>query len=178
MWTFFCLVLVFFLSFLVLQSSSSGREGCFTLIVVLLPCSCLLLAVLWVGLKYVGMTFLCHTHLLVNAMEFGYLFQRQAAKAPTSPWKYTLHAQIQRGGGGLWVQNPLPRALKNHKAVWFLSNTCPDPMKNHHKATKRAFHVGPPSTRQRNAYWRFAGRPMMARFYWYLDPLVPNQLKI
>ena len=121
MWTFFCLVLVFFLSFLVLQSSSSGREGCFTLIVVLLPCSCLLLAVLWVGLKYVGMTFLCHTHLLVNAMEFGYLFQRQAAKAPTSPWKYTLHAQIQRGGGGCGSKTPFPGPWKITKLYGFLA---------------------------------------------------------
>ena len=121
-----------------------------------------------------AVTFLGHTHLLVNAMEFGYLFQRQAAKAPTSPWKYIVHARIQNwGGGGQWVRIP----PKDHKAIRFLINTGPDPMKNH-KATKPAYHVWPSSTRQRNAVWRFAGGPMMARFYWYLDPLFPNQLKI
>ena len=40
--------------------------------------------------------------------------------------------------------------LKNHKNIGFLSNTGPDPLKNH-KATKPAFNVGPPSARQRNA---------------------------
>ena len=25
--------------------------------------------------------------------------------------------------------------------------------------------------------WRFAGVPMMARFYWYLDPPSPHKLK-
>ena len=89
-----------FVSYLVLHSSNSGRVGCFTIIVALLPCSYLSFAVLWVGLKYMGMTFLGHTHLLVYTMEFGYLFQRQAVNSPTSPWKYTLHARIQRGGGG------------------------------------------------------------------------------
>ena len=58
----------------------------------------LLLAVGWSELLV--MTFLGHTHLLVNAMEFGYLYQRQSAKAPTSPWKYTVHARVQRGKGG------------------------------------------------------------------------------
>ena len=46
----------------------------------------------------------------------------------------------RRGGGG----------QGNHKNIGFLSNTGPDPLKNH-KATKPAFNVGPSSTRQRNA---------------------------
>ena len=33
--------------------------------------------------------------------------------------------------------------------IGFLSNTCPDPLKNHN-ATKRAFNIGPSSARQRN----------------------------
>ena len=46
--------------------------------------------------------------------------------------------------GGQGVQIP----LKNNKNIGFLSNTGPDPLKNH-KATKAAFNVGPSSTRQR-----------------------------
>ena len=51
-----------------------------------------------------------------------------------------LHARIQRGVGG-GVPDP-PPPLKNHKIIGFLSNTCPDLLKNH-KATKPAFNVGP-----------------------------------
>ena len=42
------------------------------------------------------------------------------------------------GGGG---------GLKNHKNIGFLSNTGPDPLKNH-KATKPAFNAGPPLAHQ------------------------------
>ena len=64
--------------------------------------------------------------------------------------------------------DPPPEKSQN---IGFLSNTGPDPLKNH-KATKPAFNVGPPSARQRNAILM-----MMARFWWYLDPLAPHQLK-
>ena len=67
-----------------------------------------------------------------------------------------------------------PDPLKFFKNIGFLSNAGPDPLKNH-KATKPAFNVGPPWARQRKAKWRLAGRPMMARFKWYLDPLSPHQ---
>ena len=40
--------------------------------------------------------------------------------------------------------------LKNYKNIEFLSNTGPDPLKNH-KATKPAFNVVPSSVHQRNA---------------------------
>ena len=40
--------------------------------------------------------------------------------------------------------------LKNHKNIGFLSNTDPDPLKNH-KATKPKFNVGQSSACQRNA---------------------------
>ena len=40
--------------------------------------------------------------------------------------------------------------LENHKNIGFLSNTGPDPLKNH-KATKPAFNVGLSSARKRNA---------------------------
>ena len=85
----------------------------------------------------------------------------------------TLFMRGYRGGrGGAVGPDPPPRALKNHKAIWFLSNTCPDPMKIITKLPSQHSMLG----HHRPA--RFAGRPMMARFYWYLDPLVPNQLKI
>ena len=49
-------------------------------------------------------------------------------------------ADLEGGTRGPYRYPPLP--LKNCKAVGFLSNTVPDPMKNH-KATKPAFNVGP-----------------------------------
>ena len=51
--------------------------------------------------------------------------------------------------GGQGVRTP-PSPLRNKKDMGFLSNTSPDPLKNH-KATKPAFSVEPVSTRQRNA---------------------------
>ena len=55
-------------------------------------------------------------------------------------------ADPERGGepGGL------PPPLKNHKNIGFLSNACPDLLKNY-KATKPAFNVGPSSAGQQNA---------------------------
>ena len=50
-----------------------------------------------------------------------------------------IYAGFQRGGGGggqgVWT------SMKNHKSIAFLSNTGPDPLKNH-KATKPAFTSG------------------------------------
>ena len=55
------------------------------------------------------------------------------------------------GGGGGGTGGPAPPPpLKNHKAIWFLSNTGPDALKNY-KATKPDFNVGPSSASQRNA---------------------------
>ena len=67
----------------------------------------------------------------------------------------TVHGQIQRGMGE--ADGPdLP----------------PPP-----KATKREFNVGPSSARQRTPFqWRFAGGPIMARLWWYLDPPSHHQL--
>ena len=51
---------------------------------------------------------------------------------------------------------------------------------NNHKATKSAFNGGPLSARQRNAIsmaqWRFADRPIIARFKWSLEPRSPKKL--
>ena len=45
----------------------------------------------------------------------------------------------------------IPRPLKNHKNIGFLSKIGPDPL-NNHKATKPAFNIGPSLVRQRNAF--------------------------
>ena len=52
----------------------------------------------------------------------------------------------RRGTGG---PDPPPPPEKSQN-IGFLSNTGPDPLKNH-KATKTAFNVGPSSASQRNA---------------------------
>ena len=49
-------------------------------------------------------------------------------------------------GGGEGVRTP---PLKSHKNLGFLSNTGPDPLKNH-KVTKPEFNAGPSWARQRN----------------------------
>ena len=49
------------------------------------------------------------------------------------------------GGGGDRGSGP---PLKNYNNIGFLSNTGPDPLKNH-KATKPAFNFGPLLARQR-----------------------------
>ena len=65
------------------------------------------------------------------------------------------YARIQMGREK-GVQTP----LKNDKNMGFLSNTGLDPLKNY-KATNTVLDVGLSS----------------ARFYWYLDPIFPHQLK-
>ena len=60
-----------------------------------------------------------------------------------------LHGRIQRGGGGGTGGTGSPEKSQNKE---FLSNTGPDPLKNH-KASKPAFNIGPSSARQRNAMY-------------------------
>ena len=67
------------------------------------------------------------------------------------------------GGGG---RGSRPPSLKNDKAIWFLSNAGPGPLKNHQNTKQLAFmiNVGPSSANQRNVIkWRFACGPIMAR---------------
>ena len=54
------------------------------------------------------------------------------------PW-----ADLERWTGG---PDPLPPPGKSKINIGFLSNTCPDPLKNH-KTTKPVFNVGPTSSR-------------------------------
>ena len=66
------------------------------------------------------------------------------------------HARIQRGNRG-------PNPLKDHKFIWFYSNTGPDPSENH-KPTKPAFNVGHYwPTSEMPFQWHFAGRLIIAR---------------
>ena len=66
------------------------------------------------------------------------------------------------GGQGLRTPPPPP---ENHINIGFLSNTGPDPLKNH-KVTKPDFNVGPSSAHQRNAIlmygWHADDAPFIA----------------
>ena len=64
-------------------------------------------------------------------------------------------------GGSRWGTGGLDPPLKNHKNIGFISNTDPDPHKNH-----KAFNVGPSSARQQNA--------ILMAFRWWADdgPLI------
>ena len=87
----------------------------------------------------------------------------QPRKRPDMAENFLTGMGGSKGGDGRGYGPP----LKDHKKG-FLSNTGPDPLKNC-KATRPEFNVRPSSGRQRNAIytpfkWRFAGRPLMARF--------------
>ena len=71
------------------------------------------------------------------------------------------HVRIQR------VDRGSGHTLKNHKNIGFLSNSGPDPLKNH-EATEPAFNVGPSSARQRGHHRHasetpFNGVPLAGR---------------
>ena len=78
-------------------------------------------------------------------------------------------ADPEGGSGFLDPPPPPPPHLKNHKNIGFLSNACPDPLKNL-KATKPAFNFGP-------FKWRFAGRPMMGPFIAVFGASIPLSTK-
>ena len=73
------------------------------------------------------------------------------------------------GGGGVQgVQTPPPPEKSQN--IGFLSNTGPDPLKNH-KATQPVFNDGPSSAHQGNTIL------MKAHLKWYLDLPSPHQKK-
>ena len=79
------------------------------------------------------------------------------------------HVRIQRGGGRDRGSGP---PLKNDKNIGSLSNTGPDPLKNH-KATKPALNVVLSTARQRNAItmafpWLANDVPLLLVFGSYL----------
>ena len=66
-----------------------------------------------------------------------------------------------RGG----TRGPDPPPLKKHTNLRFVSNSGPDPLKNH-EATEPAFSVGPLSARQRKMAfrWRADDGPLIVVF--------------
>ena len=62
-----------------------------------------------------------------------------------------IHAQMQRTGTG-----------ENHKNMGFLSNTGPDPLKNHKDTYEHSMLGHHRATSETPFKWRFAGGPMMA----------------
>ena len=71
-------------------------------------------------------------------------------RKPVSRVYSILWADPEEGGGGGGEEQGVRTPLINHKNIGFLSNTCPDPLKNH-KATKPAFNFGPLWARQQKA---------------------------
>ena len=77
-----------------------------------------------------------------------------------------------------WADPGGQGALTNHKNIGFLSNTGPDPLKNH-KANKPAFNFGPLSTRQRNAFrWQADDRPLIVVLLGSSLPSKKNFVKV
>ena len=72
---------------------------------------------------------------------------------PVGVASYLLLARIQKGRRGVWAP------LKNHKNIGFLSNTGPDPLKNH-KAIKPDSMLG----HQRHASWQADAGPLIVIF--------------
>ena len=73
---------------------------------------------------------------------------------------YSCHHMCgSRGGTGVRVP------LKNHKLIGFPSNTGPDPLK-----TSKL-----PSQHSTVGHWHFAGSPIIARFWWSLEPHSPKK---
>ena len=98
--------------------------------------------------------------LLNGWCEYMYASKEGSSESTVCTSSTGTHARIQRGGGR--GSGPPWKITQN---IGFLSNTGPDPLKNH-KATKPEFNVGSSSA-----------RPMIARLKWYLDPSSPHQLK-
>ena len=71
----------------------------------------------------------------------------------------------------------LVESPQSYKNIGFLSYTGPDPLKITKLPTQPSLlgHHRPESETQFK--WRFAGRPLIARLKWYLDPSSPHQTK-
>ena len=78
-----------------------------------------------------------------------------------------------RWGTGVRTPPPHP-TLKNHKFIGFPSNTGPEDQ----KATKPAFDVSHYRPASETPFqWRSAGRPIIAGFWWFLEPRSPQKTK-
>ena len=109
-------------------------------------------------------------HSLHTCYEYRSRSRRRLSITPNCRTVYVRHARIPSGGGG--AGQGVRTLPENHKYIGLFSNSGPDPLKNQ-EATEPAFNTGPSSSLK----WRFAGRPMLARLKWYLDPPIPHQLK-
>ena len=81
-------------------------------------------------------------------------------------------------GGSRGTGGPDPPPSKITKNIGFLSNTGPDPLKNH-KAI-RGYHsmFGNHRLASETPFkWRFAGGPTMARFKWHFRFFLPSSTK-
>ena len=83
---------------------------------------------------------------------------------------YFIHAWIQRGDRGSG-----PHPLKNHKNIGFLSNTGSDPLKMTKLPSQYSMSGHHQHARETPFKWRFTCRPMMARLWCYLDPLIKQK---
>ena len=83
-----------------------------------------------------------------------------------------MRIRIQRGGGGRGSGPP----LKNHKNIGLLSYSGPDPLKITKLPSQHSMLGHHQHASEIPFKWCFAGGPMLARLYWYLDPPTP-QLK-
>ena len=118
-------------------------------------------------------------------------FCKSQQQTTESPVKQQIYVYITaktdlHSMGGSWGGTRVRTSLKNHKNKGFLSNTGPDPLKNH-KATKPAFNVVPSSARQRIAIlmafrWRINEGPLIVVSTYKektskLDPLWQNSVQ-
>ena len=91
--------------------------------------------------------------------------EEQYRKRKKSPKIWVIIMRGSRGGGGQWVRTPW-----KSQNIGFLSNTGPDPLKNHKATcTMQALNV--------ESSLALAGGPMLARYQCYLDPLSSHQTK-
>ena len=70
---------------------------------------------------------------------------------------------------GQGVRTPPP---EKHKIKGFFSNAGPDSLKITKPPRLHSMLGHHPPTSQMPFKWRFAGRPVMTRLKWYLDPLI------
>ena len=84
------------------------------------------------------------------------------------------HVRIQRGARG---PDPPPSEKNTQKIGFLIALLVWIPYKTTKRTSQHSVLVHHQPASKTPFKWRFAGGPMMARLYWYLDPLSPNQLK-
>ena len=82
-----------------------------------------------------------------------------------------------RGETGCPDPPPPAAPQNNHKNIGFHSNTGPDPLKTTRLPSQDSMLGHHLQSSETPFKWRFAGGQMVARLWWYLDPLSFHQLK-